>query len=170
MPHLNIEIKAKTSRSKEIRHILQELGAEFKGTDFQTDTYFNCPEGRLKLREGNIEHSLIFYRREDQAGPKASEVHLYHPQLGLGLKELVTGALGVWKEVKKSREIYFVGNVKFHLDHVESLGYFVEIEAIDEKGKLGEAYIRQQCEKYLELFEIESSDLLDKSYSDMIQS
>ena len=60
---LNIEIKAKTNHSEFIRGYLQANKAEFKGTDFQADTYFNVPNGRLKLREGNIENNLIHYER-----------------------------------------------------------------------------------------------------------
>ena len=57
---LNIEIKAKTSQPEFIRNYLDHNKAEFRGTDLQTDTYFNVPNGRLKLREGNIEYNLIY--------------------------------------------------------------------------------------------------------------
>lgn len=167
--HLNVEIKARTDRQDEIRRILLAKGADFRGTDHQTDTYFRNERGRLKLRRGNIEHSLIFYRRPDQAGPKPSEVFLYHPeQPGEKLYELLKAAYGVWVEVRKVREIYFIGNVKFHLDTVEGLGHFVEIEAIDAEGSLGEAHIRAQCEHYVQLFAIQPADLLEQSYSDLL--
>jgi adenylate cyclase class IV len=69
---LNIEIKAKTSDLEFIRDYLKTNKAEFKGTDFQVDTYFNVSHGRLKLREGNIENNLIYYERQDIAGAKES--------------------------------------------------------------------------------------------------
>ena len=75
--HLNIEIKARCQHQEAIRQLLLERDADFRGTDHQIDTYFEVPNGRLKLREGNIENNLIHYHRPDQAGPKASEVHLY---------------------------------------------------------------------------------------------
>jgi len=56
-----IEIKASCPDPEQARMILSELKAEHKGTDHQIDTYFNVKEGRLKLREGNIENNLIFY-------------------------------------------------------------------------------------------------------------
>ena len=65
MSYLNIEIKARCTDSRFIRDYLLSRGADFKGTDHQTDTYFNVPHGRLKLREGNIENNLIFYIRPD---------------------------------------------------------------------------------------------------------
>ena len=166
--HLNIEIKAKSSRITQIRAYLQAKGAEFKGIDHQVDSYFKVPEGRLKLREGNIEHSLIFYRRDNQAGPKASEVYLYRPQADPALKELLENALGLKIVVDKQREIYFIDNVKFHLDEVQGLGTFVEIEAIDSDGTIGKEKLLEQCNFYLNAFEIEEGDLLENSYSDML--
>jgi adenylate cyclase, class 2 len=166
--HLNIEIKARCADPGRIRTLLQELAADFKGEDHQIDTYFNVPEGRLKLREGNIENALIHYRRADQVGPKRSEVTLYRTSPGAVLKEVLTAALGVRKVVDKKREIYFIGNVKFHIDSVKGLGSFVEIEAIDADGSLGEAKLREQCDYYLGLFDIREENLVEESYSDMV--
>ena len=59
MPHLNIELKACCTKQETIRDILRSRGADFRGTDSQTDTYFIVPHGRLKLREGNIENALV---------------------------------------------------------------------------------------------------------------
>ena len=61
MSHTNIEIKACCAAPEEIREVLAEQGADFKGIDHQTDIYYKVPKGRLKLRQGNIENSLIFY-------------------------------------------------------------------------------------------------------------
>lgn len=165
---LNVEIKAKTNRPAEIRNILREQNALEKGTDHQTDTYFYCPNGRMKLRQGNIENNLIFYRRGDQAGPKTAEVFLYSATPGPELKALLSEAMGVWKEVVKVREIYFIGNVKFHIDQVEGLGSFVEIEAIDTEGLFSEEILRTQCQHYIQLLGIVEEDLLTRSYSDML--
>jgi adenylate cyclase, class 2 len=171
MPHLNVEIKARSTRLDEIRQRLLAREADCQGTDTQLDTYFHCANGRLKLRQGNIERSLIFYQRPDLAGPKASQVHLYHPEGRVeDLYEALVAAYGIWREVRKSREIYFIDNVKFHLDTVVGLGTFVEIEAIDLSGDLGEAYLREQCEGYLALFEIPAQDLLEQSYSDLLEA
>ncbi|MDX2284892.1 MAG: class IV adenylate cyclase [Bacteroidia bacterium] len=165
--HLNIEIKARTKERGRLREILLEAGARFHGEDQQTDTYFHTPEGRLKLREGFIERNLIFYRRGDQAGPKASEVFLYRPDEAPLLRELLTAALGVRQVVNKRREIYFAENVKFHLDLVEGLGEFVEIEAIDMDGHADEARLRAQCAAWMERLGIRAEDLLEGSYSEM---
>lgn len=166
--HLNVEIKARCAHLDEARKVLQELGADYKGTDHQTDTYFVVPNGRLKLRQGNIENALIFYHRENAASPKGSQVNMIQVQEGEALKSLLTEALGVKVEVKKSREIYFIDNVKFHLDQVYPLGTFAEIEAIDKAGTLGADHLLKQCEHYMQLLRIAPGDLLSHSYSDML--
>ena len=166
--HLNIEIKARCAEQDNIRAILKERKADFRGTDHQIDTYFEVPKGRLKLRQGTIEKNLIHYLRPDQAGPKASEVHLYATPNDEALKALLIAALPVKVVVDKEREIYFIDNVKFHLDRVAQLGTFVEIEAIDSDGSIGQERLKEQCDNYLQLFEIKDSDLLNNSYSDML--
>lgn len=166
--HLNIEIKARCTNPDHIRNYLNEHKAEFKGTDFQRDTYFNVPNGRLKLRQGNIENSLIQYERENQSGPKSSQVTLYKVENGDILRNVLLNALGEKVTVEKQREIYFIENVKFHLDKVPGLGSFAEIEAIDKDGTIGKERLQQQCEFYLRAFEIDEADLLTNSYSDML--
>lgn len=168
MKVLNIEIKARCNEPDRIRKILIEDKASFVGTDHQIDTYFNCPNGRLKLRKGNIENSLIFYNRTNQKGPKSSSVSLLklHPENEL--REILERAYGIKVEVDKKREIYFIENIKFHIDEVENLGSYVEIEAIDESGNIGERMLNNQCKRYMEKLNILESDLIDVSYSDLL--
>lgn len=168
MQHINVEIKARCERLNEIREILRARGAEFVGEDHQIDTYFPVSEGRFKLREGTIERSLIFYRRPNSGGPKRSEVVRYTPKPDAALKAVLKAALGVKVVVDKRREIYYIDNVKFHLDRVQSLGPFVEIEAVGTEDTTDEAPLRAQCEEYLDLFGIEDGDLVAVSYSDLL--
>lgn len=168
MRHLNVEIKARCEDLASIRTMLRQRGAEFVGEDHQIDTYFQVPDGRLKLREGTIERALIFYRRPDQAGPKPSDVVRYTPKPDADLKTVLTQALGVWVVVDKRREIYYVDNVKFHLDRVKELGPFVEIEAIGEDEGATRDTLQAQCEAYLERFDIAEEALVSVSYSDLL--
>lgn len=168
MPILNVEIKARCADPEAVRAVLRRHEARFVGEDHQVDTYFHVPEGRLKLREGRIENSLIHYRRADQAGPRRSDVWLYRLQPDPALKAVLAAALGVKVVVDKRREIYFVDNVKFHIDRVEGLGSFVEIEAIDEDGTLGRDRLRTQCEDFMAALGIRSDDLVEGSYSDLL--
>lgn len=168
MSILNIEIKASCEQPERIRKILKEHDAEFKGTDHQVDTYFRVPDGRLKLRQGTIEQNLIYYRRPNSEAPKASEIELVPAEHPEQLHALLSSALKVKVVVDKKREIYFINNVKFHIDKVEELGHFVEIEAIDEDGSIGEKKLREQCQYYMDLLAIKDKDLVSHSYSDML--
>lgn len=170
MAHLNVEIKARCSDPARIREVLRAHGAEFRGLDHQIDTYFRVPNGRLKLREGNIEYALIHYRRPDSPDPKPSSVSIYRPLPDPALKEVLTAALEVLVVVEKEREIYFIDNVKFHIDTVKGLGHFVEIEAIDPDGTVGADRLDAQCRFYMAQFGIRDADLIDRSYSDMLCS
>jgi adenylate cyclase class 2 len=168
MHRTTVEIKARCAHPEEIKELLDKQQAEFKGVDKQTDTYFKVDKGRLKLREGNIENALIHYHRPDETGPKRSDVTLFQTGINSGLKEILHEALHELVVVKKNRSIYFIDNVKFHVDEVEHLGSFIEIEVIDEVGDIGEDSLRTQCQYYLNLFKIKAEDLVDVSYSDML--
>ena len=168
MKHINIEIKAKSNNHEKIREFLTSHDADFQGIDRQIDTYFKVNNGRLKLREGNIENYLIYYEREDKGGPKQSNVTLFKSTPESSLKSILVNANGILTIVDKKREIYFIDNVKFHIDTVQELGTFIEIEAIDKEGNIGREKLLEQCNRYLELFEVPESDLISVSYSDLL--
>src|SRR5688500_8294654 len=168
MAFLNVEIKAKCDNPSGIRNYLLANKAEFKGVDEQADTYFNVRNGRLKLREGNIENNLIFYERTNQAGPKNSHFHLVKVEDAKAMKEVLTKSIGVKIVVKKKREIYYISNVKFHIDEVPGLGSFVEIEAGNILADLSQQQLKEQCDFYLKEFRIPETDLVEVSYSDML--
>jgi predicted adenylyl cyclase CyaB len=165
---LNIEIKAKANDPEFIRSYLRDSNAEFKGTDFQTDIYFNVPAGRLKLREGNIENNLIYYERTNSPGAKESSFQLVRVADAKALKEILTKSLGIKIVVKKKREIYFIGNVKFHVDEVEDLGNFTEIEASNLYADIPKEELQSQCDFYSGELRIKREDLISVSYSDML--
>ena len=168
MPY-NIEIKARCTNPAKVHQWLKAKRARFVGIDHQVDTYFNVPNGRLKLREGTIENALIHYQRSDQAGPKASEVLLYQAPVDANLKKVLTAALAVKAVVDKQRAIYFIDNVKFHIDSVQLLGDFIEIEAIDEDDRIGKFQLLEQCRQYMRELEVQTEDLIEESYSDLIR-
>lgn len=168
MSILNVEIKAKSEKNEYIRNLLKSLNAYFKGEDHQIDTYFKTNRGRLKMREGNIENNLIYYERDNTKGPKNADITLFKSHPDSTLKELLTKSNGILTMVDKKREIYFIENVKFHLDRVNDLGTFLEIEAIDKNRTIGKEKLLKQCHHYMDLFKISESDLISVSYSDLI--
>jgi len=165
---VNIEIKAKCNEHQSIREFLKSSNADYKGSDHQIDTYFKVSRGRLKLREGNIENCLVYYERDDESGPKQSNVILFQNQPDSSLKEILTRSLDVLVVVDKQREIYFINNVKFHLDNVKDLDCFVEIEAIDKTGNLSKNILLEQCDFYMKMLNISKNDLVSCSYSDLL--
>jgi adenylate cyclase class 2 len=168
MSYLNVEIKASCADPAFIRNYLLSKQADFRGVDEQTDTYFRVSRGRLKLREGVIENNLIYYEREDRPGPKDSHFHLVRVDDAAGLKGMLERANGIKVIVKKKREIYFIKNVKFHIDKVQGLGSFVEIEAGNRLADLSKEQLNAQCVFYLKEFQIKQEDLVEKSYSDLM--
>lgn len=165
-----IEIKANCPNPDQVHDYLKNKNAIYKGMDHQVDTYFQSKNGRLKLRQGNIETTLIYYDRPNQQGPKHSKVILHKPNESDSLREVLSAAMEVKVVVDKQRHIYFIDNVKFHVDVVKDLGNFVEIEAIDETGKIATSVLQDQCDHYMDLLKIEQKDLIHHSYSDMILS
>lgn len=168
MPLLNVEIKARYNDPDFMRRYLLEDGADFKGVDQQTDTYFNVQHGRLKLRQGNIENNLIYYERDNQAGPKNSHFQLIAVSEAEVLKEILAASLGIKVVVQKKREIYFIGNVKFHIDEVPGLGSFAEIEASNKYADLPQEKLQEQCDFYMRELKINDKDLISVSYSDLL--
>ena len=168
MSFINVEIKARTNKSSSIRNYLLNNGAEFKGVDEQTDTYFNAEDGRLKLRQGKIENNLIYYNRPNQTGPKQSDFDLLKVEEADILRNMLAKAIGIKVVVHKKREIYYIQNVKFHLDFLDGLGEFVEIEASNRFHPIEISKLHEQCAYYVKEFEIEEEDLLNLSYSDML--
>jgi len=166
MRHTIIEFKARCADHDRIREKLKQKHARFAGTDRQIDTYFRVPQGRLKLREGNIENSLIFYSRANDAGTKQSDVTMSKIAGDSDIKAVLSRALGVMVAVDKKREIYFVDNVKIHLDEVAGLGKFLEVEAI---GKAEDrAKLQRQCDEFVRDFEVRREDFVEGSYSDLL--
>lgn len=166
--HINYEFKARCNDLQTLEMKLKELDPLFIGIDHQVDTYFVVTNGRLKLREANIENSLIHYNRTNTANAKQSDVTLYQHQPDRNLKEALTKALGIKTVVDKKRKIYFVDNVKFHFDEVSELGSFVEVEAIDKDGSIGIEKLKEQCNYYIQLFGVSKDQFIAESYSDLL--
>ncbi len=164
----NFEFKARIDDPVPIENKLIGINPLFAGVDHQKDTYFKIPEGRLKLREGNIENALILYSRKNVANAKLSEIILYKYNGDKTLKDILLKTLDVLAVVEKERKIYFSGNVKIHIDKVKDLGSFVEVEAIDETGNGDIEKLREQCKWFVSFLGIKEYDFVAGSYSDMI--
>jgi len=168
MATINFEFKAATADLTALEEKLLTLNPIYIGEDNQVDTYFNAATGRLKLREGNIENSLIYYDRVNTAGAKQSDILLYHHSPDKALKDILVKIHGIKVVVDKKRKIYFIENVKFHFDQVEGLGTFAEVEAIDKNGDISVEKLKEQCSFYADFFNIAPADYIAFSYSDLL--
>jgi predicted adenylyl cyclase CyaB len=145
----NVEIKARLAGARALDELAARavaLGAEGPREIVQDDTFFPCASGRLKLRAfatGGGE--LIFYRRPDASGPKESFYVLAPVDDCDSLRQALTLAYGQAGRVRKRRRLYLAGRTRVHLDEVEGLGAFLELEVVlrdDEATAAGEAEAR----------------------------
>lgn len=164
-----VEIKARCRDINSLREKILSWGARRLSRESQTDTFYRVPRGRLKLRRCRSEKLLIGYLRPDTDGPKHSIVNLYRYGDADALHRVLDGCLGSRLEVRKTRERYLLGNVKFHLDSVEGLGHFIEIEVLGRRERDGVEQLRSTCDKYMKLCEVKPEDLIDRAYVDLLE-
>ncbi len=165
----NVEIKARVTDLKVVRATAASLSATAAVRLEQTDTFFVVPEGRLKIREfGDGSGELIAYDRADAAGPKES----VYTRVAFDDAAAVAHALGmvlrVRGRVRKRREIFIVGRTRVHLDEVENLGSFVELEVVLEDHESAEAG-RREADVLMEKLAISPSSLVSGAYIDLLE-
>jgi adenylate cyclase class IV len=125
----NVEFKAELRDIALARTICRAIGASFILTMDQTDTYFRVPSGRLKKRECEGEPTeWIYYERADKAAARLSRFTIYSAQQAR--ERFGETSLPVRAVVRKRRELYMLGNTRIHLDAVEGLGTFLELESL----------------------------------------
>ena len=167
----NIEIKARYPDLAKGRKIARKLRAKFVGRARQIDTFYKVVQGRLKLRESSLKGAeLIPYVRPNVQGPKTSHYVVLPVADPVRTKALLKGLLGVEGAVEKTRDLFLLDNVRIHLDQVKGLGNFLEFEAVFPKDTPRNREVEtNKIKKMLNLFEIETQDLLEKSYWDMLK-
>lgn len=132
----NVEIKARVADLSEIEARARRLATEGPIDLLQDDTFFGCANGRLKLRELSPDRGeLIHYARADESGPKVSDYRIAETTFPAALREVLARALGVAGCVRKRRRVYFADRTRIHLDEVEGLGSFVELEVVLRDGE-----------------------------------
>lgn len=164
----NIEIKARLADLPKTKALVVPLSDTPPQTLRQRDTFFRCAHGRLKLREmGRGQAELISYTRPDSAAAKSSDYEITpvaEPEL---LKAVLTRALGVTQTVVKTRVLYLVGQTRVHLDSVDGLGDFLELEVVLRPGQevaQGEAIAADLMGR----LGIPDEDLCSTAYADML--
>ena len=157
----NLEIKARDADPRRSLEAALALGADDQGELTQRDTYFAGARGRLKLRQQTPgESELIQYRRPDDAGPRVSEFRLVPVGEAAALEQALEAALGALVVVEKRRRLLLWEGVRIHLDDVEGLGAFVELEAPEDGDQ------EAKVERLREALGV--GELIPGSYSDLL--
>lgn len=143
----NVEIKARIANVEALIPKVAALGGDGPFEILQDDTFFRCESGRLKLRDFlNGSGELIFYRRANQLGPKESFYLRSVTSTPGVLREALSLAYGQAGRVAKHRTLFLVGRTRVHLDRVEGLGHFLELEVVLGQNESSEEGARETQE------------------------
>lgn len=149
-----------------VEKITEKPPEEFRQEDF----FFPCESGRLKLRIfTSSKGGLIYYRRANEAGPRTSYYSINRTNEPNILKEILAEAFGVRAVEKKKRLLYYSGRTRRHIDSVETLGEFVELEAVLEESE-EESKGKRDVDKLIEYLGIAENDLVKEAYVDLIET
>ena len=166
----NIEIKARVPDPADLRRRAAALSDTPGELIPQEDTFFHVPQGRLKLRVITPDHGqLIYYQRPDATGPKQSDYHITVTAEPQTLKNVLTHSLGVRGVVFKQRWLYLVGPTRIHLDQVEGLGSFMELEVLlqaDQSPAEGQAIAADLMTQ----LGIQEQHLIEGAYIDLLEN
>jgi adenylate cyclase class IV len=166
----NVEIKARVRDAEHLYRLVMALSDTPASSLDQDDTFFYTPRGRLKLRTCSpTSGELIYYERADTRDPKPSYYTIAGTREPLALQDVLTAALGVCGRVRKQRRLFLIGQTRVHLDTVEGLGTFVELEWVMRPGQTVEAG-RQVVIGLMQQLEIAATDLVSAAYVDLLSA
>jgi predicted adenylyl cyclase CyaB len=164
----NIEIKAHIPSVAALLERAAALADEGPIEIRQDDTFFECRSGRLKLRTfASGEGELIFYRRSDEHGPKESFYVRTPSAAPDSLRETLALAYGVVGRVRKNRTLFIAGRTRIHLDNVENLGHFLELEVVLREDESTDVGVREAHE-LMQRLGVTPSQLIDRAYVDLL--
>ena len=165
----NVEIKARVTDLPEAERRAAALATEGPTVIRQDDTFFAGSRGRLKLREfGDGTGQLIHYERADASGPKVSDYVLSATADPSSLREALARAYGVRGRVKKVRRLYMAGRTRIHLDSVEGLGSYVELEVVLREAEPPDAG-RAEARRLMQALGVADTDLVEGAYLDLLE-
>jgi predicted adenylyl cyclase CyaB len=167
---VNIEIKARVDDFGALKARAESISNQPVEIIPQEDIFFNTDNGRLKLRVLAPDAGyLIYYERPDQDGPKRSDYHLAKTDDPENLKIALRLALGVRGVVRKTRYLYMVGQTRIHLDEVEGLGHFMELEVVMHEGQ-SDAEGQAIAEGLMRRLGVREEALIEGAYMDLIEN
>jgi len=164
----NVEIKAILRNRSAAEVIAARLSDTPPKRLGQEDIFFDCDGARLKLRIlGRKRGELIRYERSDVAGLRSSRYSIARTSDPAVLREILSQTLGITGVVRKTRTVYLVGQTRIHIDQVEGLGNFLELEVVLRPGQT-EAEGKAVAEELLTNFRIKEQQLVGGAYVDLL--
>jgi predicted adenylyl cyclase CyaB len=164
----NIEIKARIDSVESLAPRAAAVATQGPVEIAQDDTFFRCESGRLKLRSFSAtEGELIFYRRANAQGPKESFYVRTPVDDPVSLRECLGLAYGLVGRVVKQRTLYLAGRTRVHLDRVEGLGHFLELEVVLQENESAEAGV-QEAHALMARLGVQTSQLVEAAYVDLL--
>lgn len=165
----NVEIKARIEGVDALLRRVEAVADSGPFEIFQDDTFFSCPNGRLKLRAlSETEGQLIFYQRPDGVGPKESFYVISPTAEPNTLREVLSLAYGQSGRVRKHRTLFLVDKTRVHLDRVDGLGHFLELEVILSEKEPTQVGIIIAYELLAKLG-ISQGQLIERAYVDLFR-
>lgn len=167
---VNVEIKARVRNLDTLRNKLLKLSDGSPQRVRQEDTFFKASVGRLKLRVVDGKRGeLISYQRADDSGPTPSTYQISRVEEPETLRRVLSTALGVLGQVRKEREVFIIGRTRVHLDRVEDLGSYLELEVVLAPGEAVERG-RAEARELMEVLDVRPSDLEVGAYVDVLET
>lgn len=164
----NVEIKARIASVEALTASVAALADQGPIEIEQDDTFFLCARGRIKLRAFSAtEGQLIFYRRANQAGPKESRFVISPTGSPDSLRDALSLAYGTAGRVRKHRTLYLVGRTRVHLDRVEGLGEFLELEVVLAEGETPDAGAKE-ARALMTALGLADDQLVEGAYVDLL--
>jgi predicted adenylyl cyclase CyaB len=164
----NVEVKARILSVELLLPVVASLADRGPIELSQDDTFFCCARGRLKLRVlPQAAGELIFYQRPDIAGPKESSYIIASTNSPDTLRDVLSLAYGEIGRVRKHRTLFLVGRTRIHLDRVEGLGDFLELEVVlqpEESAEAGAALAQELLAK----LGISPEQRVEEAYVDLL--
>lgn len=166
----NIEIKAKATQFNRQQSLARALADKSPLQLIQEDVFFHSHQGRLKLRRfGDGSAELIAYHRPNQEHPSASH-YVRHPVSDSdSLEKALTMTCGLRGIVRKKRTVFFYKSVRIHMDEVDQLGQFIELEVVLTDG-LSEIEGKNLAQVLMKQLEIKAEHLQAEAYIDMLEN
>lgn len=166
---INIEIKARLQNPAQAAEIAQDIAGAPPDVIEQDDVFYSAPRGRIKLRTLAPDRGeLIYYDRPDTPGPSACEYTIAPTSDPAALDAILCQTLGARGRIRKTRKLFQVGRTRIHVDDVENLGQFLELEVALNENEAPEAG-EEEARELMRRLGVEKKDLLEYAYIDLME-